>query len=97
MVDSERAAQMTTVTMSARRLVKECSEKTGVVDIPSIVFSLSYLHAGVTRDEIQKLVLEIVDGSQVSVLQIRCSAPPRTLATGRTLRRHAIRTAVASI
>jgi hypothetical protein len=53
---------MTTVRISARRLVKEYSEKTGVVDMPSIVVSLSYLHAGVTRDEIQKLVLEIVDG-----------------------------------
>ena len=55
-------AEMTTVRISARRLVKEYSEKTGVVDMPSIVVSLSYLHAGVTRDEIQKLVLEIVDG-----------------------------------
>jgi hypothetical protein len=87
---------MVTVRRAAARLVKEYREKTGGVDLPSIIWSLSYLHPDVNRYEIEKLVLEIVGGSHVSVLESPRSASPRTVDTGSHPKRQVVRIASAS-
>lgn len=58
MVKPEHATDMSAVMRAAGRLVKEYSEKTGSVDVPSIIWALSYLFPALKREAIRPIVLE---------------------------------------